>query len=96
MSATFQAQIANNGGRWHAYVVLLSVPVSLWPEYDWYRDAPVPTVTERAQVLADLGYEVAPGAEWEWTEDSDVHGAPSSPVRLIATVTVQAMPEVLA
>ncbi|MEV4974877.1 DUF6303 family protein [Streptomyces scopuliridis] len=95
MSATFQAQIAN-GGRWHAYVVLLSVPVSLWPEYDWCRDTPVPTVTERAQVLAALGYEVTPGAEWVWTEDSDVHGDPSSPVRLIATITVQTMPEVTA
>ncbi|MFJ1913181.1 DUF6303 family protein [Streptomyces sp. NPDC088147] len=96
MTATFQAQMANNGGRWHAFVVLLPGSVSLWPEHDWYRDAPVPTLTERTQVLAALGYEIAAGAEWEWTESSDVYDDPSSPVLLIATVTVQALPEVTA
>ncbi|WP_411113372.1 DUF6303 family protein [Streptomyces sp. 029-5] len=83
-------------GWWHAYVVLPTGSSSLWPEYDWHRDAPVPTVGERAQVLAALGYEVAPGAEWEWCEDSYRPGDPSSPVRLIATVTVQPVPEVTA
>ncbi|MEU6115881.1 DUF6303 family protein [Streptomyces sp. NPDC047117] len=89
MPKTFQAQMADSGGRWHLYVVLLSTPVSQWPEHEWPRTAPTPTLTERARTLAGLGYEVAPAAEWEWIEDSDTPGDPASPVRLIATVTVR-------
>lgn len=94
MTTTLQAQMANNGDRWHAYVVLLGGSVSLWPEHDWYRAAPVPTLTERAQALAAMGYEVVPGAEWEWIESSDILDDPASPVRLIATVTVRPVSEV--
>ncbi len=44
---------------------------------------------ERRAALAALGYEVAPGAVWSWTEDSRVPDDDSTPVLLIAAVTVR-------
>lgn len=86
---TFRAQMANNDGQWHAYVVLLGKPASSWPEYDWGRTAPVPTIAERTSALAAMGYEVVPGGEWEWTECGTVDEGASEPVVLIAAVTVR-------
>ncbi|MFF7359950.1 DUF6303 family protein [Streptomyces sp. NPDC008125] len=79
------AQMSNSGGRWHLYVPLTGEE---WPAHDWSPTAPVPTLAERARVLAGLGYAVA--GEWTWIEDSEVYGDPTTTVRLIATATVRA------
>ncbi|TQK52887.1 hypothetical protein FBY35_3343 [Streptomyces sp. SLBN-118] len=86
--ATFKAQLANSGGRWCLYVVLLGVPVSQWPERA-FGSAVVPTVQERSRALNALGYVFTDGAEWEWFEDSATFDDPSSAVLLIASVTVR-------
>ncbi|WJY39738.1 DUF6303 family protein [Streptomyces sp. P9-2B-2] len=90
MGETFTAQMAAYGpgsGAWRLYVVRFGE--SDWPEHNWARTTPVPTPVERAEALADLGYEVA-GAEWEWLEYSTVPDDPASPVRLLAAVSVRA------
>nr|WTB33653.1 DUF6303 family protein [Streptomyces sp. NBC_00830] len=89
MRKTFRAQMTNSAGSWHLYVPLFNRRATQWPEYDWHRTAPAPTLTERERALNGLGYDVPVGAEWSWTEDSDIPGDPASPVRLIATVTVR-------
>ncbi|MFD7668080.1 DUF6303 family protein [Streptomyces sp. NPDC059788] len=80
------AQMSSDGGPWRLYVV---VPGSAdWPTAA-IEAGPVPTVAERREVLAALGYEVRPGAEWAWTEDSADPDDDSTPVLLIAAVTVR-------
>ncbi|MGW3733172.1 DUF6303 family protein [Streptomyces sp. NPDC005148] len=86
MPTTLPAQMSNSGGSWHLYVPLMGTP-SPWPEHDWKRATPTPTLEEREHALNGLGYEVPPGAEWSWIEDSDAPADPGAPVRLIATVT---------
>jgi len=85
--ATLTAQMASDGGPWRLYVVLYGE--SEWPTFRWERTGPVPTVAERRAALAGLGYEVAPDAEWAWTEDSRDPGDDSTPVLLIAAVDVR-------
>ncbi|MEZ3179937.1 hypothetical protein KYY02_14960 [Streptomyces pimonensis] len=84
---TLTAQMSNNGGAWRLYVVLYGVPD--WPTVRWARTGPVPTVAERRRALAALGYEVAPGAVWSWTEDHRDPDDDSTPVVLIAAVRVR-------
>ncbi|TQE25959.1 hypothetical protein Sipo8835_30505 [Streptomyces ipomoeae] len=83
---TLTAQMSSSGGPWRLYVVLHGVPD--WPTFRWEHSGPVPTVAERRAVLAALGYEVAPGAEWSWTEDSRDPDDDSTPTTLIAAVEV--------
>ncbi|WP_281155670.1 DUF6303 family protein [Streptomyces sp. HYC2] len=84
---TLTAQMSSDGGPWRLYVVLLGEIE--WPTFQWERSAPVPTIAERRAVLAGLGYEVAPGAQWSWIEDSRIYEDDSSPVVLIAAVDVR-------
>ncbi|CAM5545125.1 DUF6303 family protein [Streptomyces griseomycini] len=84
---TLTAQMSNTGSTWRLYVVLYGEPD--WPTVRWERTGPVPTVAERRAALAALGYEVAPGAAWSWTEDSRDPNNDSTPVLLIAAVTVR-------
>ncbi|CAM5289502.1 putative protein OS=Streptomyces griseomycini OX=66895 GN=FHS37_001662 PE=4 SV=1 [Streptomyces griseomycini] len=81
---TLTAQMSNTGSTWRLYVVLYGEPD--WPTRR-ERTGPVPTVAERRAALAALGYEVAPGAAWSWTEDSRDPNNDSTPVLLIAAVT---------
>ncbi|MFF9753343.1 DUF6303 family protein [Streptomyces sp. NPDC014344] len=83
---TLTAQMSSNGSAWRLYVVLYGE--TEWPTFRWDRTAAVPTVAERRRALAALGYEVAPGAVWSWTEDSQVPQDDSTAVVLIAAVTV--------
>jgi hypothetical protein len=85
--STLTAQMSSDGGPWRLYVVLFGAPD--WPTFRWERSVPVPTVAERRGVLDMLGYEVAPGAEWSWTEDSRDPGDDSTPTILIAAVGVR-------
>ncbi|MEU6181926.1 DUF6303 family protein [Streptomyces coeruleorubidus] len=73
-------------GRWRLYVALMNT-TERWPEYRFGRT--VPTFTDRTDALSVLGFEPVPGAEWTWTEDSETHGDPASPVVLIATIRVR-------
>lgn len=83
------AMLSNNGGHWHLYVGLAGTTVDLWPEHDWKRAAPAPTLTERQQVLAALGYGALPDAEWKWSEYSLSDDDPTSPVVLNGTLRIQ-------
>ncbi|GAB2328030.1 DUF6303 family protein [Streptomyces variabilis] len=81
------AQMSSDGTAWRLYVVLYGE--TEWPTFRWERTGPVPTGAERRRALASLGYEVAPGAVWSWTEDSRDHGDDSTPVVLIAAIAVR-------
>ncbi|WP_228312992.1 DUF6303 family protein [Streptomyces fungicidicus] len=84
---TLTAQMSSDGSAWRLYVVLYGVPD--WPTFRWERSGPVPTGAERREALAALGYEVAKGAVWSWTEDSRDPDNDSTPVVLIAAVAVR-------
>ncbi|GAA2929354.1 DUF6303 family protein [Streptomyces enissocaesilis] len=108
MSAPFTAQVSRSccdgngsttGAHWKLYVPTLG-PVSTWPTYRWegqHRRHVIPSPAEREQALAELGYQVAPGAEWRWIEDEgpDYHGhAPQ--VLLIGAIDVTPLTEAAA
>ncbi|MEU2745581.1 DUF6303 family protein [Streptomyces collinus] len=80
------AQMSSDGGPWRLYVVLYGE--SEWPTVH-FESGSVPTGAERREALAALGYEVAPGAEWAWIEDSQKPDDDSTPVVLIAAVAVR-------
>ncbi|CAM5287875.1 DUF6303 family protein [Streptomyces griseomycini] len=84
---TLTAQMSSDGRTWRLYVVLFGE--SGWPTVRWERPGPVPTVAERRRALAELGYEVASGAGWSWSEDSRDPDDDSTPVLLIAAVEVR-------
>jgi hypothetical protein len=87
MAGEFTAQMSVFKGQWRLYVVLLNT-TERWPEFGFDRAVPVPTFTERAEALSVLGFELVPGVEWRWTEDSKDPDDPSSPVVLIAATRV--------
>jgi hypothetical protein len=65
---THSAHLTNSfSGEWELYVVTDGTSLK-WPEHFFKRTAPVPTVQERTDALALLGYAVADGAAWEWGE----------------------------
>ncbi|MFJ3547945.1 DUF6303 family protein [Streptomyces sp. NPDC090114] len=84
---TLTAQMSSDGRAWRLYVVVYGA--TEWPTFRWEHAGPVPTVAERRRMLAALGYEVAPGAVWSWTEDSRGPDDDSTPVVLIAAVDVR-------
>lgn len=55
--------------RWCLFVPFDSA--ALWPHHDWAPSRPVPTVRQRENALAELGYQPISGAEWRWTEDTE-------------------------
>ncbi|MCX5159978.1 DUF6303 family protein [Streptomyces sp. NBC_00264] len=71
-------------GTWELYI-LTDAPSLEWPEYEFHRVVPVPTPEERAAALADLGYAVVDGAEWEWRE---THPTPAA-YHLVASIPVR-------
>ncbi|MEV7613959.1 DUF6303 family protein [Streptomyces sp. NPDC089799] len=79
------AQMSNRAG-WHLFVVLMGE--TRWPSYDWPVGSPIPTQAERDQALADLGYEVEPGADWSWVEGEPDECWDTS-VLLMATAAVR-------
>lgn len=88
MSAVQRAQMSNSGGLWRLYLVVWGAAQSRWPEFKWAPDEPIPTPQERSRALADLGYEVVPGYEWEWCEGDPAPDSTDTPVQLIASVAV--------
>ncbi|MFD5487982.1 DUF6303 family protein [Streptomyces virginiae] len=69
---------AADGPCWQLYVAMSGL-VSEWPTYTWPPTGEIPTLDERARALADLGFSLAEGAEWEWTEHDgpDYHPHPA-------------------
>jgi hypothetical protein len=82
----FTAQMSVSAGHWRLYVALMNT-TERWPDYRFTRT--VPTFTDRTDALSVLGFEPVPGAEWEWTEDSETPDNPASPVVLIAAIRVR-------
>ncbi|TKT01600.1 DUF6303 family protein [Streptomyces lasalocidi] len=83
---THGARLSNSfRGEWELYVVtdLMSLE---WPEHSFGRTGPVPTVQERADALAQLGYVLADGAEWKWQE---LRTGAMDRVELLASVDVE-------
>jgi len=72
-------------GEWELYVVTDGTNLE-WPERTFGRTAPVPTLQERADALALLGYRVAGDATWEWQE---IPSGVMDRVELLASVDVQ-------
>ncbi|MEV0477871.1 DUF6303 family protein [Streptomyces prunicolor] len=68
---------AVTGAHWELYLVVYNT-TDQWPAHKWpsSRRHMIPTVTDRAKVLANFGYAPVPGAEWRWQEDEcpNYHG----------------------
>ncbi|WP_395571985.1 DUF6303 family protein [Streptomyces sp. BK79] len=83
---TYGARLSNSfDGEWELYVVTDRLSLD-WPEHSFGRTGPVPTVQERVDALAQLGYVLADGAVWEWQECST---GVMDRVELLASVDVQ-------
>jgi hypothetical protein len=89
----FTAQMSVREGCWRLYVVLMNT-TERWPDHRFGRS--VPTFTDRTDALNVLGFEPVAGAEWTWTEDSEIPDNPASPVVLIAAIRVRSLTEVSA
>ncbi|MEV6141903.1 DUF6303 family protein [Streptomyces sp. NPDC051992] len=63
-----QARMATGVDWTWVLYVLTDAPSPEWPKFEFGRVTPVPTLEERAQALAALGYAAMAGAEWEWCE----------------------------
>lgn len=64
----YGAQLSNSfRGEWELYVVTDGMSRD-WPEHSFGRTGPVPTLQDRADALAQLGFVLADDAGWEWQE----------------------------
>ncbi|QKW28341.1 hypothetical protein HUT11_21180 [Streptomyces seoulensis] len=81
------ARLTNSfAGEWELYVVTDGMSPD-WPEHSFARTGPVPTLQERADALALLGYSLADDdATWEWQE---IPTGVMDRVELLASVHVQ-------
>lgn len=85
---TYSARMSNSfAGEWELYVVTDGASLA-WPEHSFERTGPVPTLQERTNALALLGYMIPDGAEWEWQE---LPGGVMDRVELLAAVDVRPM-----
>ncbi|WP_334664874.1 DUF6303 family protein [Streptomyces cyaneofuscatus] len=83
---TYGARLSNSfQGEWELYVITDRISLE-WPEHSFGRSGPVPTVQERVDVLARLGFVLADGAGWEWQECPT---GVMDRVELLASVDVQ-------
>ncbi|MFD7443291.1 DUF6303 family protein [Streptomyces sp. NPDC059909] len=78
------------GPCWQLFVALPGL-VSEWPTFTWPTLTEIPSVGERAEVLASLGYVLEDGADWEWTEDTGP-GYHPHPVRVTVTAAAKIRP----
>ncbi|ATY96988.1 DUF6303 family protein [Streptomyces cavourensis] len=82
----YGARLSNSfRGEWELYVVTDGISLE-WPEHSFGRSGPVPSVQERVDVLARLGFVPTEGAEWEWQE---LPAGVMDRVELLASVDVQ-------
>ncbi|MEU0162193.1 DUF6303 family protein [Streptomyces sp. NPDC006261] len=83
---TYGARLSNSfQGEWELYVITDRISLE-WPEHSFGRSGPVPTVQERVDVLARLGFVLPDGAGWEWRE---LPAGVMDRVELLASVDVQ-------
>ncbi|MBL1286381.1 MULTISPECIES: DUF6303 family protein [Streptomyces] len=68
MESLPQARMATGVSMTWVLYVLTDAPPLEWSHHDFGRIYPMPTPEERNAALADLGYIVADGAEWQWRE----------------------------
>ncbi|MCX4541905.1 DUF6303 family protein [Streptomyces sp. NBC_01565] len=66
-----------DGPCWQLYVAMTGL-VSEWPTFTWPTSTAIPNAEARKAALAYLGFTLAEGAEWEWTESTspDYHPHP--------------------
>ncbi|WP_327384144.1 DUF6303 family protein [Streptomyces sp. NBC_01207] len=78
-----------DGPCWQLYVAMSGL-VSEWPTFTWPTTSEVPTLDQRRNALEYLGFVLADGAEWEWTECTgpDYHPHPVQ-VLLLGAVKVR-------
>ncbi|KOY59064.1 DUF6303 family protein [Streptomyces sp. XY332] len=81
------AHLVYRGGRWRLFVTLPGRGAH-WPTH-YFAGQAAPSVQERSRALTSLGFALADGAEWSWTEDTERFGDPASPVILIAYAPVE-------
>ncbi|MER6911123.1 DUF6303 family protein [Streptomyces sp. NPDC000594] len=88
---TLFARLTNSlyAGHWELYIPSAD-DVSVWPEHEFRRAYPLPTLAERLRVLRDLGYEPVPGSAWRWDEDP---AGPNDRVELTASIPVRPQDE---
>jgi hypothetical protein len=81
---------STNRAHWELYLVVYNSADS-WPSHQWpvARRHQVPTIAERNDALARLGYALAPYAEWDWQESEtpDYHGHPST-LSFLGTISI--------
>ncbi|WP_406244237.1 DUF6303 family protein [Streptomyces anulatus] len=83
---TCGARLSNSfHGDWELYVITDRMSLD-WPEHSFGRTGPVPTLQERADALAQLGFVLADDAGWEWQECPT---GVMDRVELLASVNVQ-------
>ncbi len=77
------------GPCWQVYVVMTGL-VSEWPTYTWPPSLEIPTPAQREAALAELGYTLADGAGWQWSEDTgpEYHDHPAR-IALLASADVE-------
>ncbi|MEV6727278.1 DUF6303 family protein [Streptomyces sp. NPDC051364] len=78
------------GPCWQLYVAMTGL-VSEWPTFTWPASTVIPTLYQRQAALAYLGFVLAEGAEWEWTEDTGPDYHPH-PVRVLLLGAVKVRP----
>ncbi|MEV2262514.1 DUF6303 family protein [Streptomyces anulatus] len=65
---TYGARLSNSFyGVWELYVVTGGISVD-WPEHSFGQTGPVPTLQERTDALARLGFVLVDDAGWQWQE----------------------------
>lgn len=79
-----------NLAYWELYIALGGA-VAEWPTHKWPISSrhEIPTVQERTQALARLGYQPAPDAQWQWDEAETpaYHGHPTR-VSMLGTIHI--------
>ncbi|WP_129308116.1 DUF6303 family protein [Streptomyces sp. L2] len=97
MPKTFTAHMTASFGRWSTYVVRRDLPAP-WPErvIGPVEAERVPSFIDRSRALAALGYELVPGAVWEWAEFRADPGDAASPLRLLGIARVRSRSGVVA
>ncbi|MET8535731.1 DUF6303 family protein [Streptomyces sp. NPDC005065] len=78
------------GPCWQVFVAMTGL-VSEWPTYTWPTSSEIPTSDQRLEALTELGFTLADGADWEWTEDTGPEYHPH-PVRVALLAAAKVRP----
>ncbi|MFD7788788.1 DUF6303 family protein [Streptomyces nojiriensis] len=78
------------GPCWQLFVAMSGL-VSEWPTFTWPTSTEVPTLDQRRNALAYLGFVLDEGAAWEWEECTGPDYHPH-PVRALLLGSVKVRP----